>query len=66
MKEIIIDIVQGAEGASLHISNDTGFGYRVVGRKAWGNPYNKPVYTFKTDADEFIELINKYKYEVKE
>lgn len=42
------------------------FGYRVAGRKAWGNPYNKPIYTFKTDADEFIELINKYKYEVKE
>lgn len=38
MNEIIINIIKGSDGASLQIASNEGFGFRVVGPKAWGNP----------------------------
>ena len=57
MKVIDIHIVNGAEGPALLILGETG-GKRVSGPKAWGNPFNKPTYTFIVDANEIIQVIN--------
>ena len=63
-KVIDINIVNGSSGFSLQISDNKGFGYRVVGPKAWGNPFNKPLVTFKNvDVDNFIEKLREYQFD---
>ena len=48
MKEVEIAIVKGSEGYSLQIWGKGG-GYRFAGPKAWGNPLNEPLVTFKVN-----------------
>lgn len=59
---IEIAIVQGAEGPSLQVLGKTG-GRRVAGPKAWGNVYNKPVFTFIVNSKELIAAIKENEYE---
>ena len=61
-KEVEIAIVKGNEGYSLQIWGKSG-GYRFAGPKAWGNPLNKPLVTFKVDLEEFIKELNIQAYE---
>lgn len=62
-KIVEIAIVKGEEAYSLQIWGEHG-GYRYIGPKAWGNPYNKPLVTFKVNVNDFIKYIEKYSYEI--
>ena len=66
MKVVDINIVRGNEGFSLQVGDNEGFGTRVFGPKAWGNPYNQPTCTFKITEEQVEELykeLKKYLYE---
>lgn len=57
-----IDIVKGNEGYCLNIVDESGSGERILGSKPWGNPYNKPTYSFKVDKEKLTELRNTFDY----
>ena len=61
-KEVEIAIVKGREGYSLQIWGKSG-GYRFAGPKAWGNPLNTPLVTFRVDLEEFIKELNIQAYD---
>lgn len=61
-ERIIVNVVKGAEGPSLQVLDKKGSGERVAGPKAWGNPFNKPVFSFEVDANGLVAAINNNKY----
>jgi len=51
-----LDIVKGNEGYCLNLVDETGSGQRILGGKPWGNPYNKPTYSFEINKETLTEL----------
>ena len=55
MKKITMEVISGAEGPSLYITDDGG-GHRLSGPKPWGGGHT--VYEFAVNPEELLrELI---------
>lgn len=60
-----LEIVKGNEGYCLNLVDKNGCGYRILGNKPWGNPYNVPTYSFELDKEKMIEIRDKFDYYLK-
>lgn len=63
---IYLNIVKGNEGYCLNLVDNSGNGERILGCKPWGNPFNKPIYSFKLNKDELTRLRNYFNIIIEE
>lgn len=54
--QITVSFVRGSNGMSFQISGSR-FGNRVAGPKAWGNPYNRPLYEMTFPVKELYDAL---------
>lgn len=52
MKDAWFEVVMGASGASLYVSDEDGTGHRLSGRKPWGGGHT--AHRFKVNIEEAI------------
>lgn len=66
MDKMYLHIIKGNEGYCLNLMDDSGDGQRILGCKPWGNPFNKPTFTFEVDKDDLTQLRNIFDYYINE
>lgn len=58
---VLVEVVSGAEGPCLCISEEDGCGTRVAGPKPWGG--GRTIHSFRVDVAELLEAIEENAWE---